>query len=79
MPAVCTPEQLQKASRLRSLLASYAASEDVIRIGAYKKGNDPLLDQALAAIPGLHAFLQQNKHDKSPFEQTIKTLLALPG
>jgi len=79
MPAVCAPEQIQKASRLRSLLASYAASEDLIRIGAYKKGADATLDQALTVIPALHAFLQQNKFDKSPFEQTMKALLGLPG
>ena len=79
MPAVCTPEQIQKASRLRSLIASYVASEDLIRIGAYKKGADAMLDQALAVVPALHAFLQQSKFDKSPFEQTIKALLALPG
>jgi flagellum-specific ATP synthase len=79
MPAVCTPEQIQKASRLRSLLASYAASEDLIRIGAYKKGTDTTLDQALAVVPAVHTFLQQDKFDKSPFEQTIKALFALPG
>ncbi len=79
MPAVCAPEQIQKASRLRSLIASYVASEDLIRIGAYKKGADAILDQALAVVPALHAFLQQNKFDKSPFEQTIKALLGLPG
>jgi flagellum-specific ATP synthase len=79
MPAVCTPEHLQKAARLRSLLASYTASEDLIRIGAYQKGGDPTLDQALAAVPAIHAFLQQNKTDKSPFDQTVKSLLALPS
>jgi flagellum-specific ATP synthase len=79
MPAVCGPEHLQKAARLRSLLASYAASEDLIRIGAYQKGGDPLLDQALAALPAVNAFLQQNKSDKSPIRLTLKSLLALPG
>lgn len=79
MPAVCAPEQIQKAARLRSLLASYLASEDLIRIGAYKKGGDPTLDQALAVIPALQSFLQQNKSEKSPLEQSVKSLLALPG
>ncbi len=79
MPAVCSPEHLQKAARLRALLASYAASEDLIRIGAYQKGGDPLLDQAIAALPAVNAFLQQNKNDKSPIEQSLKALLALPG
>src|SRR5208337_1179333 len=46
MPAVCSPEHLDKASALRSLLATYKASEELIRIGAYQKGSDPVLDQA---------------------------------
>ena len=37
MPAVCASEHLAKAQRLRSLLASYAASEDLVRVGAYQK------------------------------------------
>jgi flagellum-specific ATP synthase len=79
MPAVCTPEHLAKAARLRSLLSAYAASEDLIRIGAYQKGGDPALDQAIAALPAIQAFLQQNKNQKTPLEQTVPALLALPA
>jgi flagellum-specific ATP synthase len=77
MPAVCSPEHLRKAQRLRTLLASYAASEDLIRLGAYQKGADATLDQALIVLPGLQGFLQQGKRDKSSIEQTIPALLAL--
>ncbi len=79
MPAVCKPEHLAKARRLRSLLASYAASEDLIRVGAYQKGADPTLDQAVAALPEITAFLQQKKDDRTAIEQSIQALLALPG
>src|SRR5207245_8184630 len=57
MPMVSTPEHLQKANDLRRLLASYSASEDLIRIGAYQKGGDPVLDQAVALLPELNHFL----------------------
>jgi flagellum-specific ATP synthase len=66
MPAVCSREHLAKASDLRRLLASYQASEDLVRIGAYEKGNDPTLDAALALLPELRGFLQQ-KPDEAPF------------
>jgi flagellum-specific ATP synthase len=79
MPAVCSAEHLQKASNLRALLASYAASEDMVRIGAYRKGGDPQLDRALVCVPAINAFLQQHKTDKSSLEQTVKALLALPA
>lgn len=77
MPAVCRPGHLEKARRLRRLMASYAASEDLIRVGAYQKGADAELDRAIAALPSMRAFLQQDKHDPAPFEQTINALLAL--
>jgi flagellum-specific ATP synthase len=79
MPAVCEPEHLTKARRLRTLLASYAASEDLIRVGAYQKGADPTLDQAVAALPEITTFLQQRKDDRTAIDQAIQVLLALPG
>lgn len=79
MPAVCTPEHLEKARRLRQLLASYSASEDLIRVGAYQKGADPLLDQAISALPAINSFLQQRKTDPAPLAQSLQSLFALPG
>jgi len=79
MPSVCSPEHLDKARRLRKLLAAYTASEDLIRVGAYQKGLDPLLDQAIALMPALTAFLQQRGNEEAPLDATLKALLALPG
>jgi flagellum-specific ATP synthase len=79
MPAVISAEHLAKARRLRQLLSSYMASEDLIRIGAYQKGADPLLDQALVALPAVNAYLQQNRSENAPLEQNIRALLALRG
>jgi flagellum-specific ATP synthase len=77
MPAVCSPEHLGKASALRSLLATYTASEDLVRIGAYQKGTDPVLDQALAVLPELNRFLQQGPGDAVSLEQNVNKLLAV--
>jgi flagellum-specific ATP synthase len=79
MSAVCTKEHLEKARSLRELLAAYAASEDLVRIGAYQKGVDPTLDRALAALPAITAFLQQKKGESAGFPESVKALLALPG
>ncbi len=59
MPAVCSPEHLAKAQRLRRMLADYTRSEDLIRIGAYQKGSDPDLDRAMQVMPNLRAFARQ--------------------
>jgi flagellum-specific ATP synthase len=79
MPAVTSSDHLGKARRLRQLLSSYAASEDLIRIGAYQKGADRVLDQAVAVLPLANAFLQQDRKERAPLEENIKSLLALPG
>jgi flagellum-specific ATP synthase len=79
MPAVCAAEHMAKARRLRTLLSAYAVSEDLIRVGAYQKGSDPTLDQAVAALPEFTTFLQQMKNDRTPIDQAIKALLALPA
>ena len=79
LTAVCVPEHLQKIQKLRRLLAAYAASEDLIRVGAYQKGVDPILDKAIEVIPALNLFLQQSKDEKSTFEQGRARLLTLAG
>jgi len=79
MTSVCTKEHLEKARNLRELLAAYAASEDLVRIGAYQKGLDPTLDRALGALPAITAYLQQKKIENAQFPESVKALLALPG
>jgi flagellum-specific ATP synthase len=79
MPAVTSSDHLAKARRLRQLLSSYAAAEDLIRIGAYQKGADRVLDQALVVLPAVNAFLQQNRSENAPLDQNVNALLALQG
>jgi flagellum-specific ATP synthase len=79
MSSICTPEHLEKSRRLRQLLAAHAASEDLLRVGAYQKGADPTLDRAIQVLPALNSFLQQRKHESSDFTTTRDALLALPA
>lgn len=79
MPAVCSPEHLEKARRLRKLLAAYTASEDLIRVGAYQKGLDAAIDKAIEVLPALTAFLQQRGDEKASLAQTLAALQLLPG
>ena len=79
MPAVCSSEHLEKARRLRLLLSAYTDAEDLIRVGAYQKGLDPLLDQAISVVPALNTFLQQRAEEKASLEATVAALKALPA
>jgi len=79
MPNICAPAQIEKAGAIRSLLAAYAKSEDLIRIGAYKAGSDATLDKAVASLPALNAFLQQNPAELPGLPQTLERMATLPG
>ena len=79
MPMVTTPAHLAKANTLRRLLAAYRASEDLIRIGAYQKGSDPALDQAIEILPKLNQFLEQGPNEAGTLRDTVDKLLALAG
>jgi flagellum-specific ATP synthase len=74
MSAVATPEHKAQAAIARRLLAAYARSEDLIRIGAYKTGTDEELDRAMRIMPDLRAFLEQGSHERVTMEQTLTRL-----
>lgn len=57
--AVNTTEQEQLIRRCLQLAAAYRAQEDMLRVGLYKPGTDPLLDEAVAFWPALQGYLQQ--------------------
>jgi flagellar biosynthesis/type III secretory pathway ATPase len=79
MPSIAAREHMKKAKALRQLMASYARSEDLIRIGAYQKGADPVLDRAVEILPRLNAFLNQAPDEIVSFPAAVKSLLEVPS
>ncbi|MEO1200946.1 MAG: flagellar protein export ATPase FliI [Pseudomonadota bacterium] len=61
MPASADPDMLPVLRRARELMATYADMEELIRLGAYRKGSDATVDEAIALHPALEAFLAQGK------------------
>jgi flagellum-specific ATP synthase len=59
MPAVVAKEQMRAAQRFRQIYSAYRQRQDLIAVGAYQKGSDPQVDQAIAMYPRLTRFLQQ--------------------
>lgn len=74
MPQITTKPQQAAAERARALLAAYEEKRDLIALGAYSKGTDPALDQAIAGCAELERFLRQ---DSSVIEPEAATLQAL--
>ena len=74
MGDIVAPEHLQLARAFRSLSATYEANRDLVLMGAYRAGSDPLLDRAIAMHQALGAFLAQQAVSVVPLEQSVAQL-----
>ena len=79
MTAVASKEHLAAAGRVRELLAAYENARDLINIGAYVSGSNPTIDQAIALMPEIVAFLRQPMDDPAPWDETLARLMDLGG
>ncbi len=74
---ITAPEQRALTRRFRQLFSTYQHHRDLIAIGAYQKGADPRVDEALALWPKIEAFLQQDIGQAAPFAQSLAKLKEL--
>ena len=79
MSRVVSKQHLAKANALRLSMAAYARSEDLIRIGAYQKNADPILDSAVQNLPALNGFLQQSPDLLCTHAEIVELMMVLPG
>lgn len=77
MPAVSEKEHRDQAALFRRMMAVYARSEDLVRIGAYKMGADPELDRALQARRAMREFLMQGVEERVAYADSVHRLGAL--
>ena len=74
MPDCNTDGENRIVSKARSLLASYEEMADMIRLGAYRKGSDPKIDEAIVYYSSLEEFLSQDKNEKIKIEEGYQKL-----
>ena len=77
MTHVTAKPQQAAAQRARALLAAYEEKRDLIALGAYAKGSDARLDQAIAAAPDLERFLRQEPAVIEASSSTLQTLKSI--
>ena len=65
------------AQYMRKLMAVYADAEDMIQVGAYQKGSNPAIDEAIEHHDKIETFLQQEVNDPAPIEKTLEQLSAI--
>ncbi len=77
MGMVATKEHKAAAGKLKNVLATYQEAEDLINIGAYKKGSNPNIDFAISKIDAVNEFLLQEVDTKFTFEESLEQLSSL--
>ena len=77
MSAIATKPHKAAAGKLRNVLATYNEAEDLINIGAYKRGSNPNIDYAMEKIDAVNGFLCQDVDEKMSLEETLERLQAL--
>ena len=74
MPDCNTEDENALVSRARRLLSIYENMAELIRLGAYRRGSDPLVDEAIHYVDALEAFLKQGMHEKTSLAESYALL-----
>lgn len=77
MSEVSEPNQQEAVGKLRELMAVYRKSEDMINIGAYSKGSNSKIDQAISRIDHINNFLRQKFDERVTRDTAVGDLTRL--
>ena len=77
MSQIATREHKQAAGKFKNIMATYSEAEDLINIGAYKKGSNSGIDYAIEKIDAVNQFLMQDVDEKIGLEETLELLQKL--
>ncbi|MFC1669054.1 flagellar protein export ATPase FliI [Spirochaetota bacterium] len=77
MKDVVSKEHQDAANMMRELIASYREAEDLINLGAYAKGSNPVVDRAMDMMDEINAFLRQGILEQDGFESIQNQLIEL--
>lgn len=77
MVNLITPEHFEQIRRFKQYFSRYQRSRDLISVGAYATGSDPMLDQAIKLYPVFEHFLQQPLGDRAEYSKSLEHLFGL--
>jgi flagellum-specific ATP synthase len=77
MRDVSDEKHLDLRAKVVNALSVYRDAEDLISIGAYRDGSDPMIDQAKRLVPQINSFLQQNMRDQIVHQEGLTRLKAI--
>lgn len=79
MHSLIRPAHFEQVRRFKQLFSRYQRSRDLIAVGAYQPGGDPLLDESVRMYPALEKFLQQEIEERADYEDSLERLNTLFG
>ena len=79
MPNVLTDEQNEIIKRAKQVITTYEDMAELIRLGAYRRGSDAAVDEALVLYPQLEEFLGQHMNDQTMIEDSFVRLANILG
>ncbi|MDY6979550.1 MAG: flagellar protein export ATPase FliI [Pseudomonadota bacterium] len=74
MNAIVSNEQQKQVQRFKQLYSTYQRNSDLISVGAYSRGTDTRIDEAIAMHPQLMAFLRQDMHQPTNWQDSLNQL-----
>ncbi|MCK0510908.1 flagellar protein export ATPase FliI [Aromatoleum buckelii] len=77
MHGLVTAEHFDLVRRFKQMFSRYQRARDLIAVGAYQAGSDPMLDRAVALYPKLESFLQQRIDEQETYAQATANLRIL--
>lgn len=79
MSAVVSPEHIQLVHQFKQIMSVYQRNRDLIAVGAYQRGNDATIDDAIERYPWLESFLRQDVNTPVSFDKALAELQAILG
>jgi flagellum-specific ATP synthase len=77
MPNLIESSHLEQVRKFKQLYTRYQRARDLLSVGAYAAGSDPLLDKAILLFPRLEGFLQQGIDERADYASSVEQLAQL--
>ncbi|MBQ2592033.1 MAG: FliI/YscN family ATPase, partial [Candidatus Riflebacteria bacterium] len=79
MPEIADKKHYENAGKVRNIYSTYMNNIDAIRLGAYKAGSDPSIDEAIKKHPLIEKFIRQGIKEAVPFEASVNEIAKIAG
>ncbi|MEJ5338521.1 MAG: FliI/YscN family ATPase [Aquificaceae bacterium] len=77
MPQVVSKEHMHMAMYIREVLSAYESMEDMVNLGLYNPGSNPLVDRAVKNYEEIREFFKQGVDEKVSYEESLEALKRL--